>query len=213
MYAEPNLAIFRQCFGRDPQAIPDDYAAMRRIRGAFHTQFLRDAAALLHQAGKKLEAHVESRMTPPPEHDTFTQIHWDYATWIDDGIIDGVNLKYLGPYNPFVQREICPARRRGIPVHVIAALGDPRSNPRTPEYAEEQLAMVRAAGLNGLNLYEIWCYLRTTPNGEPFARGCTMRVFERLAHFLKAEGGIKAEGRRRKAEGGIKAEGGRRKAE
>lgn len=182
LYAEPNLAVFRQRFGRDPEAAADDYAVLRRIRGEFHTQFLREAAGMLHRAGKKLEAHVESRMTTPPEYDVFTQIHWDYATWIDEGIVDGVSLKYLGPFNPFVQREILPrARRRGIPVHMIAAVGDPRFQARTPEYVEELLAMLHAGGLNGLNLYEVWTYLRTTPRGEAFARGCAMSVFERLA--------------------------------
>jgi hypothetical protein len=185
LYAEPNLQAFRQQFAREPDACAADFAALRRIRGLAHTQFLRDASALLHAAGKKLEAHVESRMTPPPEHDTFTQLHWDYATWIDDGIVDGVNLKYLGPFSLFVHQQILPrARKRDIPVHVIAAIGDPRSLTRTPEYTEEMLAMVAAAGLDGLTLYETWGYLRTTPRGEPFARGCAMSVFERLHRWL-----------------------------
>ena len=91
----------------------------------------------------------------------------------------------LGPLNTFVHREILPrARKRGIPVHVISAIGDPRSQPRTPEWAAEQLDLVRAGGLNGLNLYEIWVYLRTTPRGEWFRRGCSAAVFARLHERL-----------------------------
>ncbi len=180
-YAEPVLRAFRGRFGRDPGATASDLEAVRRIRGEFHTQFLREAKSVLAAAGRKLEAHVEARMKTPPAHDTFTQIHWDWATWIDEGIIDGVNLKYLGPLNRWVHREIVPrARRRGIPVHVVDAVGDPRSQPRTPEWAAEMQAMVRAGGLNGLNLYEIWVYLRTTPRGEWFARGCGRAVFAAL---------------------------------
>jgi len=181
-FAEPNLAVFRQRFGREPEANAVDFAAIRRIRGEFHTQFLREAAATLHAAGKKLEAHLESRMTTPADFDTSNQIHWDYATWIDDGIVDGINLKYLGPFNSFVQREILPrTRRRGIPVHLIGAISDPRSNPRAPEFIAQAQAMAQVAGLNGIDLYELWCYFRTTPRGEWLPRGCAMAVLEQLA--------------------------------
>ena len=185
-YAEPNMAAFRAQFAREPAATTADFAAMRRIRGAFHTQFLREAADLLHAAGKKLEAHVESRMTTPPDFDTSNQIHWDYAAWIDEGIVDGINLKYLGPFNPFTHREILSrARLRGIPVHLIGAICDPRSHPRAPEFVAEAPAMAMDAGLNGLNLYELWCYFRTTPRGEWLSRGCTMAVLEKLAKRVK----------------------------
>jgi hypothetical protein len=184
-FAEPVLAEFRTQCGRDPEPCHDDYGRIRRIRGGFHTQFLRAAKELLGAAGKRLEAHVEARMKTPPEHDTYAHLHWDYATWIDEGIVDGVNLKYLGPYNPFVQQHILPrARLQGIPVHMIGAIGDPRTQPRTPEWAAESLALVQSAGLNGLNLYELWVYLRTTPRGELFYRGNSRSIFTALQQQL-----------------------------
>jgi len=184
-WAEPVLRAFRERLGRDPRPERPDYEAARRIRGEFHTQFLRQAKALLAAAGRKLEHHVESRMTTPPQFDTYSQIHWDYATWIDEGILDGVNLKYLGPFNPFVQREILPrARKRGIPVHQIAAISDPRGHPRAPELHAEALRMARAGRLDGLDLYEVWVYLRTTPAGYPMLRGCTGEILERLGRLM-----------------------------
>jgi len=185
-FAEPVIDVFRDRFGREPKPESADYEAVRRIRGEFHTQFLREAKMLLKSAGKKLEAHIEARMKTPPQYDTYTQIHWDYATWIDEGIVDGVNLKYLGPLNPWVHREIIPrAVKQCILVHVISAIGDPRSQSRTPEWTVEQWDMVRVAGLNGLNLYEIWVYLRTTPRGEFFPRGCSIGIFAALKEQMQ----------------------------
>lgn len=188
-YAEPALAAFRERFGRDPEATAEDTAAIQAIRGDFHTDFLREASSRLHAAGKVLEAHIEARMATPPNCASYTGIRWDWPTWIEEGLIDGVNLKYLGPFNPFVRNEVLPAaRRQGIPVRCIAAIGDPRSQPRTPEWTAEHLRMCDVAGIAGLNLYEIWVYLRTTPRGEWFPRGCSRAIFAALREEIERQG-------------------------
>ncbi|MHC4886344.1 MAG: hypothetical protein ACYTGH_14800, partial [Planctomycetota bacterium] len=185
LYSEPCLETFRERRDREPKPKGEDYEELRRIRGEFHTQFLREAKSLLADAGMKLESHVESRMTTGPECDTYTQIHWDVATWIDEGILDGVNLKYLQTANPWVQREVLPrAKARGIPVHEVAAIGDPRSQPRTPEMAADWLENAIRHGGSGLDLYELWVYLRTTPEGKLFHRGCSKQIFARLKEVL-----------------------------
>lgn len=189
-YAEPVMEEFRRREGREPSPRSEDFETIRRIRGEFHTEFLRRAKRMLSAAGMKLEHHVESRMTVPPSCDTYTQIHWDCARWIEEGIVDGVNLKYLGPFNPWVHEEILPrAEESNVPVQVIAAIGDPRSQPRTPEWAEELLQSTHAVGMAGLNLYELWVYIRTTPRGELFTRGCARSVFERLRDSRVVAGG------------------------
>ena len=180
-YAEPVMKAFRAKYGREPACTPADYEAVRRIRGEGHTQFLREAAALLHAAGRKLEAHVEARMKAPPSVDAYQGIHFDWATWIDEGIVDGVNLKYLGPFNRFVDAEIMPrARRRGIPVNQIAAYGDPRRFGRTWEEAYCGMENCRLGGVNGFNLYETWVYFRTLPTGERMVRGCGLQILKTL---------------------------------
>ena len=184
-YAEPVLAAFRARVGRAPAPTAADYAVIRRLRGEAHTQFLRDAKALLAAAGKRLEAHLEARMKTPPAHDTYTQIHWDWSTWIEAGIVDGINLKYLSPLSPFVQCEVLPrTRRAGIPVHCIGAIGDVRSQPRTPEWTVETLQQCRAGGVAALSLYELWGYCRTAPHGAWFTRGCARSVLAQLRDAL-----------------------------
>ncbi len=184
-YADPVLTAFKEKTGRSPDVTNEDFAMIRKIRGEFHTQFLREAKEMLSASGLKLEAHVEARMKASAELDSFLQIYWDVAGWIDNGIIDGINLKYVNPFSQFAQKEILPrAKRHNIPVHMISAVGDPRSNPRTPEYASEKLAICNAAGINGLNLYELWVYLRTTPRGEWFTRGCADATIKQLKQTL-----------------------------
>ena len=178
-YAQPVIDRFRETEGRSPT--PGDHARIQAIRGAFHHQFLREAKAILAPAGLKLEAHVEARMKVPASHRAYTGIHWDPAAWIDDGVLDGINLKYVGPANPWLQSEILPrARRAGIPVHAIAAIGDPRTQPRTPEWTREWIDLCQAGGVDALNLYELWVYLRTTPAGSWLPRGCSRAIFEAL---------------------------------
>jgi hypothetical protein len=185
-YADPVLAAFRDRFGREPEPSADDTLAIQGIRGEFHTAFLREAGQRLHAAGKLLEAHVEARMRVPSDVTAYTGIRWDWTRWIEEGLIDGINLKYLGPANPVVQEELLPrARKAGIPIRCISAVGDPRSQPRTPDWAVEQLRLCRLCGIDALNLYETWVYLRTTPRGEWFPRGCARAVFAALKEELQ----------------------------
>jgi hypothetical protein len=185
-YAEPILETFKSVYDRLPEATDDDYTRIRTIRGEFHTQFLREISETVHAAGKKLEVHVGCRMKAPANRDSFLQIYWDIEAWITEGIIDGINMKYIGPLSTFTQQILLPlARAQGIPVHMIAAVGDPRSMPRTPEYSSEQLALCAAGGINSINLYELWVYLRTTPRGEWFMRGCADPTFKELKRTLE----------------------------
>jgi hypothetical protein len=65
--------------------------------------------------------------------------------------------------------------RRGL---ISMRVGRRQSGRIAP--VREMLGMVQNAGLNGLNLYELWVYLRTTPRGEPFLRGCARSVLAEL---------------------------------
>lgn len=181
-YAEPVLEAFRKRFGREPdgQSV-SDLEQVRKIRGEGFTQFLREAGALLHQNGMKLEAHVEATMKAPPSVFGYQGIHFDWNTWISKKIVDGINLKYLGPFNRFVRSEIMPrARAARIPVHQIAAIGDPRSHWRTADESVSAMELCRLGGVEALNLYETLVYLRTYPTGENQIRGCALQVLKAL---------------------------------
>lgn len=185
-YAEPVLKAFRERFGREPGVTAADIEAVRRIRGEGHTRFLLDAGKLLRAAGRKLEHHVEARMKADPSVDAYQGIHYDWKKWIEDGVVDGINLKYLGPFNRFVATEIMPrCQAKGVPVHQIAAYGDPRRNARTWEEDVAGIEQCRLGGVAGFNLYEVWCYLRTTPTGDRMIRGNALMVFEALKPYAR----------------------------
>lgn len=185
-YAEPVLAAFRERCNREPQPVDEDFETVRRIRGEGHTQFLREAAAMLHAKGRKLEHHLEARMKQSPAVDAYQGVHHDWRRWLDEGIVDGLNLKYLGPFNRFVQGEVMPlAQAKGVPVHQIAAYGDPRRNPRTWEEDVAGIEQCRLGGVAGFNLYETWCYLRTTPTADRMIRGGALQIFQALRPYAK----------------------------
>lgn len=185
-WAEPVLTAFRERIGRDPKPVNEDYQTMRRIRGQAYTNWLRRSKTMLAAANMTLEHHLESRMVTPVAHDTYLQIHWDWQRWLDEGLVDGLNLKYLGAANSFVHQQLLPrAKRNGASIRVIDAPLDPRNHPRAVESHGYYLQMIADAGLDGLSLYEAWTYLRTTPDGDLVRRGNAGPIFEQFASMLK----------------------------
>ena len=185
-YAEPVLKEFKARYGREPRVSAEDIEAVRRIRGEGHTQFLVEARRLLHAVGKRLEHHIEARMKADPSIDAYQGVHYDWKRWIDEQIVDGVNLKYLGPFNRFVATEVMPrCQAKGVSVHQIAAYGDPRREARTWEMDVAGMEQCRLGGVAGFNLYEVWCYLRTTPTCDRMIRGNALMVFEALKPYAK----------------------------
>ncbi|HVF11199.1 MAG TPA: hypothetical protein VNA16_10370, partial [Abditibacteriaceae bacterium] len=57
-FAPAVCETFQSLYGREPQLTPEDYERVRRIRGDFFTQFLRDTKKLTAQAGKKLAFQI-----------------------------------------------------------------------------------------------------------------------------------------------------------
>lgn len=181
MYAEPVLEEFRRRTGREPEPRNDDYTLIRRIRGEFYTELLRAASAMARAAGKKFIHHIENRMLAPPEQDCYSQIYWDWRTWIKEGIVDEVDLKYIGPDHPDCYREILPlARQHGIKVNQITASPEPRTKPRSIYECRSFLERARQVGLNGINLYELWIYRRMTDRALPMTRGSGEAIIRQM---------------------------------
>lgn len=186
-YAEPVLAAFRAKYGREPDGTsPADLEAVRRIRGEGFTAFLREAGALLRKNGMKLEMHIEATMKAPPSVFGYQGIHFDWRRWMKEKIVDGVNLKYLGAFNRFVRNEVMPlAAAAKIPVHQIAAIGDPRKHWRSADESVSAMELCRLGGVEALTLYETLVYLRTYPTGENQIRGCANRILTALSPYAR----------------------------
>lgn len=185
MFAEPILNAFREQKGRNPEATMEDFTLVRQIRGAFYTDFIREAKAMTEKHEKKLILHLENRMLVPAEVDNYTQIFWDWRTWIQEKLCDEIDLKYIGPNCPDTYQEIIPlARQNGIKVNYITATPEPRSKPRSineaPLFAEQAIK----GGLDGINLYELWLYRRMTKFGTPITRGSGEAIIQNMRHAI-----------------------------
>jgi len=172
MYAEPVLEEFRRRTGREPEPVNEDYTLIRRIRGEAYTQLVRDASTMARRAGRRFQHHIENRMLVPVEYDCYSQIHWDWQTWIRERLVDEVDLKYIGADHSACWSEILPlARKHGVKVNWISADPEPRSRPRSVDESPWLIDRAAAVGLDGINLYELWLYRRMTDRGYPMTRG------------------------------------------
>jgi hypothetical protein len=171
-FAEPVREEFRRRYGREVKPEPDDYEKVRRLRGEFFTQFLREAKAVTRRYGKKLAIHFEPRMGVPASLEPVMQIFWDWETWLNEGIMDELTLKYWTSHSTYIHEKVLPvARRKGIPVLVECQLIDPRTDVRGVEKAERVIREAHAAGFDGVIWYEAWGFLMPNPAGGTTRRG------------------------------------------
>jgi hypothetical protein len=170
-FAEPVRSAFRERYGREVRPEEADYEAIRRIRGEFYTAFLRDAKALVDRYGKKLSVHLESGIEVPPCLDSRMQLQLDWETWLQEGLVDQIDLKFWCSQSPFVHEKVLPlARKRGVPVTIIDRNSFLRS-ARGVELAERLIREAYEAGFSGYSFYETADYVQLNPEGVPHPVG------------------------------------------
>ena len=173
-FAEPVRSAFRERYGREVEAAPEDYERIRRLRGESYTQFMREAKALAVRYGKRLHAHIEWGAHIPPHLDTRLQMQMvvEWEKWIREGIVDEVSLRGWASQNSCVHRRILPlARRMKVPVHVISRCLASGNDFRAMEVCERFVPEACAAGLSGFRLYESSDLLRMNAEGIPMPVG------------------------------------------
>jgi len=184
-FAEPVRAEFRRRYGREVEPVEEDYEKVRRIRGEFLTGFLREARRITSARGRKLAVHFEARAEVPPHLDTAMQIHWDWETWLNEGIMDELTLKYWSPESVFIHENVLPlARRKDIPVYVENQVIDVRSDARGVEKAERIIREAWNAGYAGSVFYEAWGFLMQNAEGTSTPRGMGEAVVRKAAETL-----------------------------
>jgi hypothetical protein len=171
-FAGPVREEFKSRYHRPPQATPEDYQRIRRIRGEFFTQFLRDARKLANRFVRKLAFQFEPGIEVPVEYDTRMQIHLDFETWLEEGLLDEVSLKWISSESQFVHEKVLPlTRRHGVPVHVISRLLPMGLDARALETTEALLVGAWRAGLDGFNFYETMNVMEMNPLGISIPKG------------------------------------------
>jgi hypothetical protein len=174
---------FAQRFGREVQPTEEDLHQVRLLRGQAVTDFMRRASALARKAGVQFILHLESGMDVPPHLHVRNQIHFDWRTWLNEGLIDQVVLKFFGSHHPWVHEQVLPLTRKlGVPVHVCELNGS-LTQPLAVERARRLAQEAVQAGLDGLLLYEVCSYQRINDAGEPVAMGNAPVALAAAAEF------------------------------
>lgn len=166
-FAAPVREAFRQQFGREVTATPEDYTRVRQLRGGFYTDFIRKAKALTARHGKLFAAHLEPGVEVPVTQNVRMAIEIQWERWLEQGLLDEITLKYWAAQSAFVHERVLPrARRAGIPVH-LCDRNFSLNTPRAIELADTLTRDAHAAGFAGLNWYETNSYYMLNAEGYP----------------------------------------------
>jgi hypothetical protein len=185
-FAAPVREEFQSRYHRAPQATPEDYERIRRIRGECFTQFLREARKLANRFGRKVAFQFEAGIEVPVEYDTRMQFHMDYETWFKEDLLDEVSLKWFSSESHFVHEKVMPlARRHGVPVHVISRLTPMGLDARGMETMPVLLRGAYQAGMSGFNIYETMNVMEMNPLGISIPKGFTDRAIPSAIQSLR----------------------------
>jgi|GEM_PF-6129156 len=124
-----------------------DLELLRRIRGGFYTQFVRDAARLTRERGKKMGIHIERHMSVSPSYTAAMEIYWDWELWLQEQLADSVTLKEILPGGHFFDTVLETLRERDIPGTCAVY------KARTPEELKMRVRKVQESGLAGYQHY------------------------------------------------------------
>lgn len=160
----------------DQQAHPGNFAETGRINGDAYTQFLKEAAALLHDAGLQLGVHVHGLMLHFSDIHPNTQmvplnLEWQWELWLDK-IADFVEYRGASYHRPENQRYVADrigfaAREAGKPM-IYQSMQGAVVHFEGPHHAlAQEMNWVRAhPDVAAYDLYEIWKFSRIGSHGR-----------------------------------------------
>lgn len=164
---------FLRRHGVDIWATSDlDRAAHARLRGEYYTQFIREAKALTRRYGKPLGLHVENCLGFAPEEGPPMHMHFDWQTWIEEGLPDSITGKSIWPGSKFARELLHRAHAKGIPVVYTPYTNNfwadyDGSNPRTggERNVDALIEWGFWEGYDAFQFYEGACVVAATPEG------------------------------------------------
>lgn len=157
-YNEPIVARYKQRYGIDILQQEADPLRVMKIRGEFFIDFLEQAAALAHQAGKKLQMHLKRAYIHPVLGDDWH----DIGSWLMPKIVldwkkavqlvDEVTIKdyYFNNYDAALGQEIkqyAQSLKKPVWVHAYLGQGDELNKKYFTDVAADP-------AVSGILLYE-----------------------------------------------------------
>ena len=161
-----------------------DPAAWRRLRGEAYTQFYREARQLVDAYGKRMGVHVSQTMDMEPEEGAAMGIHFDWRSWIDEGMADSVTLKEIRPRTAFGEEIFAHTRPRGATVVFSPYANNIWKGCGGARICADRIRFAREHGCDGFQFYENCAIMRAQPNGylkmvQPELREVFRREFRR----------------------------------
>jgi hypothetical protein len=182
-YEQAVRAAFFDRHGVDIWRTDDfDRPAWRRLRGESYTDFYRLARRRLTACGKPLGLHISRTMDIEPEQGASMGFHFDWRTWLDEGLADSVTMKEVWPQTVFAEEVLARARPHGTRLIFSPFANALWSRPDGVEVCRTRIQQARAGGFDGFQLYESCCVMRAHADGrltlrEPALRALFAREF------------------------------------
>ncbi len=155
---------------------PGNFGELRRINGNAYTQFLREAAELLHAAGREIGVQIKGVMLRHDDRAANSKtvplnFEWQWETWLDE-FADYVEYRGAFSFRPENQRHIADrigfaARQSGIPF-VYQSLRGAMVHFDGPHHAlaHELDWVLKHPDVAVYNLYEVACFSRYGQQGN-----------------------------------------------
>jgi hypothetical protein len=160
-FNQPVVDEYFKRYGVNLRTEPFDKEKLRRLRGEFYTAFLKKAAAMVKASGRKFCLHVPDVAFGSPSQSTMMEIHWDWRSWLDQGIPDEVTFKTIFTDNAFTPEGLDLIKRchdKAIPISVCPFL---HAIPDLAGY----LAKVENLGMDTFTVYEAATLWVAIPEG------------------------------------------------
>ena len=87
-------------------------------------------------------------------------IHWDWRTWLAEGLADSVTMQDIWPQTRFAREILQQTRPRGIPVIFCPYANNLWLRPGGERICANWIRLAREGGFDGYQLYEAAGVLR-----------------------------------------------------
>lgn len=143
-----------------------DKMAWRKLRGEGYTQFIRQVKQLCDSRNKPLGLHVSPSLEMDPVHGAAMEIHWDWRTWIKEGLADSITMKEIWPRSGIADEIFSLARPRGIAAIFCPYAANTFREPRGEECIADWIRQAHEGGCDGYQLYEAAAVIKGTADGR-----------------------------------------------
>lgn len=178
-FEKPVREEFLKRYGVDLWATDDfDKDAWRKLRGEGYTEFYRKAKKLTHSYGKPLGLHISPTFLDPGLG-AGMQIHWDWKTWLKEGLADSIMLKEVWPFTRLEMEILDCIKGKEIETifcpHADKYVGPPRGEQVVKGFID----LARKAGHSGYQFYESFALIKASPGRITMPHPAFKEVFRK----------------------------------